>query len=442
MGDHHARSLGAEARAAWPDLQDLSDQILGGGLAGRALSLRSHEITVDRSGGPERAWFDVDCSPIRDDRGETIAVWVVSVETTQRVLAERKVAGDLARQREMFEQAPGFICLLSGPELMVEFTNAAHRRLFGVHDAEGRPYMEAYAEIAALGAPEVLFQVYETGERYIGRADPVLVPQPGGGVEEHLLDLMLVPVKDDEGKVQALFLEGFDVTEQVHAQRAAEESNRRLTAALAIARLGAFSFEWDPGPQAERVTLDARAREIFGFGPEEKITRADLIARIDPDDFQHVDAESLAANAAERTRREYEFRIHLPDGSVRHIASVSDFSLGRDGRRRRFLGVFDDVTERRAAERRQRLLLNELNHRVKNTLATVQSIAARTLRSATDLTSARHEFESRLVALAAAHDLLTAQAWRGALLADVATTAMTPFEATHRPQISRSGPRV
>src|SRR5206468_9147932 len=130
-----------------------------------------------------------------------------------------------------------------------------------------------------------------------------------------------------------------------------------------------------------------------------------------------------AAAAAGEMRREYEFCIHLPDGSVRHIAGVSDRRPSEDGLSQRIIGALD-VTERRAADRRQRMLINELNHRVKNTLATVQSIAAQTLRAAPNMASAREDFESRLLALAAAHDLLTAKGWHGAALADVAATAM------------------
>jgi two-component sensor histidine kinase len=141
-------------------------------------------------------------------------------------------------------------------------------------------------------------------------------------------------------------------------------------------------------------------------------------------------------------RREFEYRIHLPDGATRNIATVSDALAGPDGGIERIIGVFDDVTERRRAEKRQRLLINELNHRVKNTLATVQSIAAQTLRSAPSLERARDAFEARLVALAAAHDLLTAESWHGARLTDVVASAMAPFETAKRPQISRSGPPV
>ena len=65
-----------------------------------------------------------------------------------------------------------------------------------------------------------------------------------------------------------------------------------------------------------------------------------------------------------------------------------------------------DITEEKAAAERQRLLINELNHRVKNTLATVQSLAAQTFRGHTDQ-SARQTFDARMTALSSAHNVLT-----------------------------------
>ncbi|MDO8801063.1 sensor histidine kinase [Phenylobacterium sp.] len=100
--------------------------------------------------------------------------------------------------------------------------------------------------------------------------------------------------------------------------------------------------------------------------------------------------------------------------------------LGPDGET---AGVFvegSDVTDRVRAEEQQKLLLDELNHRVKNTLATVQSIAAQTLRTSPDPTEFRHAFESRLMALSSTHDLLTASSWRGADLRDILQAEFRP----------------
>jgi two-component sensor histidine kinase len=85
----------------------------------------------------------------------------------------------------------------------------------------------------------------------------------------------------------------------------------------------------------------------------------------------------------------------------------------------RLVGVSQDVTERKTAEQRRDLLLNELNHRVKNTLATVQSIAAQTARGAGSVAEFRKAFEARLLAISKTHNLLTESEWQGAELQQI-----------------------
>ncbi len=109
----------------------------------------------------------------------------------------------------------------------------------------------------------------------------------------------------------------------------------------------------------------------------------------------------------------------------------------------RITGIFaegSDVTERVRSEEHQRLLLNELNHRVKNTLATVQSIASQTLRNAESTAAAREAIESRLFALSRAHDVLTRENWDGAWIGEVVGEAMSPFQSTGRSRIRCRGP--
>jgi two-component sensor histidine kinase/integral membrane sensor domain MASE1 len=101
-----------------------------------------------------------------------------------------------------------------------------------------------------------------------------------------------------------------------------------------------------------------------------------------------------------------------------------------------------EITERRRAEEHQRLLINELNHRVKNTLATVQSIAAQTSRSVRDPMEGYDAFIARLMALSRAHDVLTRQSWEGADLAAVVQGAVTPFGGPNAERFRISGPSV
>ena len=86
-----------------------------------------------------------------------------------------------------------------------------------------------------------------------------------------------------------------------------------------------------------------------------------------------------------------------------------------------------DLTERKQAEELQKTLFNELNHRVKNTLATIQAITAQILRTANDLPSARAAVDQRIRAMAQAHDLLTLRAWAGADFKDVVKRTLDTF---------------
>src|SRR5262249_53942564 len=110
-----------------------------------------------------------------------------------------------------------------------------------------------------------------------------------------------------------------------------------------------------------------------------------------------------------------------------------------DGRFAYAVHVVRDVSERRAGEARQKLLLDELNHRVKNTLATVQSLAAQTLRGAGAQAAYRETFEARLIALSKAHDLLTRRGWESAALIDVLASELAPYREDEPARIAITG---
>lgn len=99
-----------------------------------------------------------------------------------------------------------------------------------------------------------------------------------------------------------------------------------------------------------------------------------------------------------------------------------------------------DISHRNADDERRRLLINELNHRVKNTLATVQSIAAFTSR---DLAGeALQSFEARLIALSNAHGLLTRESWEGAFLHELVARTLAPLSAPCEGRLEISGPEL
>jgi two-component sensor histidine kinase len=112
------------------------------------------------------------------------------------------------------------------------------------------------------------------------------------------------------------------------------------------------------------------------------------------------------------------------------------------GQRRTVLAAVLDITERKRLEEHRTLLINELNHRVKNTLATVQSIASQTLRNAISPEQARDDLEGRLIALSRAHDVLTRESWEGANLDEIIEGAVEPYRHRGENRFRIKGPEV
>ncbi|WP_346032550.1 sensor histidine kinase [Erythrobacter westpacificensis] len=239
---------------------------------------------------------------LRDEMG--VVRRADAVEARNRDLQEES-----RRMTELFEQAPGFVAVLEGPEHRFRMTNEAYRELVGRSDILGLPVREALPEIVDQGFVDILNTVRATGEPYVGRREQVLLEsEKGEGASKRFLNFIFQPIFDGDQGVSGIMVQGYDITEEI------------------------------------------------------------------------------------------EF------------------------------------------EERQRLLINELNHRVKNTLAIVQGLAGQSFGTVEGSEEAKAIFNGRLQALAAAHNLLTQTSWGSASLHDIVTGSA---EATAGDLIQRfdiSGP--
>jgi PAS domain S-box-containing protein len=142
-----------------------------------------------------------------------------------------------------------------------------------------------------------------------------------------------------------------------------------------------------------------------------------------PDDRART-FEAWGRSVATGEPYDIEHRVKMRDGSYRWARSRAFPRRDSEGAICLWYGTTEDVHERKVAEEHQRLLINELNHRVKNTLASVQGIAFQTLRGDLSLAEARARFEARLMALSGAHNLLTEENWGGASLERVVSDSI------------------
>jgi PAS domain S-box-containing protein len=195
------------------------------------------------------------------------------------------------------------------------------------------------------------------------------------------------------------------------------------------------------------VELDAEGRflrvneAICGIvgGSREEILGWKLFGRTHPDD-RDVDEELYRRQVAgDIGFYSIEKRFVRKDGRVIWMGVRSSTVRDAAGHFLYGVRVVQDITERKEAEERQKLLVDELNHRVKNTLATVQSLAAQTARGAESPDGFRRAFEGRLIALSQAHDQLTRRHWKSADLGDIVSAATTPHLAGSVNRISIEG---
>jgi PAS domain S-box-containing protein len=234
-----------------------------------------------------------------------------------------------------------------------------------------------------------------------------------------------VPVLDAHGEVEEWFGASSDVTQAHRARQALEESAERLELATEAAEVGFWDLDMTTG----KLIWPPRVKRMFGISPDRSISMKDFFAGLHPEDHARVAAAFDAAiDPDRRALFETEYRtVGKEDGRLRWVAAKGRALFNQRNECTRVIGTAIDITVRKASEQHLRLMVNELNHRVKNSLATVQGIAMQTLRRGEVPEAVREALASRLIALAEAHDVLTDEKWSGAELADLAAQSAAPY---------------
>lgn len=249
------------------------------------LALIRYDI-VNPDGTMEERLWSATHTPLLDDDGNVAFVLQHTVDVTelqnlrrlreemgvvQRANAVQARNADLLaeseRLRRMFEQAPGFIAVLSGPLHQFQLANAAYRRLVGERDILGKPVAQALPEVVGQGFVAVLDHVRQSGEPYFGRGDPVLLGSEGTVLEKRFLDFIYQPIHGDDGSITGVFVQGHDVTDEFLLMQRQEllinELNHRVKNTLAIVQgLAAQSFRGVDTTGAARATFDARLKTL------------------------------------------------------------------------------------------------------------------------------------------------------------------------------------
>lgn len=229
-----------------------------------------------------------------------------------------------------------------------------------------------------------------------------------------------VPVLGEDGRVREWVGVCIDIDERKRAEAALRESEERYRALIETSPDAVYVHQ-----DGTIVLANRQAAAMLGAeSPDELVGRpAEDLVDEDSRELSRARVARLATPGAQNELAELTFRRR--DGE-RLPAEVASAAVLVDGRLA-VLVVFRDITARKRAEQHQQLLLQELSHRVKNTLAVVQSIAARSFANGRSVDEARDVLNRRLQALAHAHTLLTASKWEGASLRALVEAELRPY---------------
>lgn len=285
--------------------------------------------------------------------------------------------------------------------------------------------------------PAVLPEVLKRWKSSIATGQPFSMVFPLRGADGVFRPFLtkVMPLTDDKGYVVQWFGTNTDISEQQEMQEALRASQQRFSEFMQCLP----GLAWIKDLEGRYVYANEAAQNVFGkagslYGQtDDQIFEPETAAQ-----FRKNDVLALGQPAGIQVIEQ----LRHADGSV-HYSLVNKFPMtGVDGRPNMIGGVAIDVTDWKLAEKRQRLMMDELNHRVKNTLAIVQAIALQTWRATQDATAFQSAFSARVMALARAHSLLTKTQWQGASLRDLVVGALAPFTDNAGSRISFEGPDI
>jgi PAS domain S-box-containing protein len=366
-------------------------------------------------------------SPLRDPDGGIIGLAGVSHDVTELRRAEAALVESEARFRTLADNIP-VLCWMADPDGHIFWYNSRWYAYTGT----GLVEMEGWGW-QAVHDPAVLPEVMRRWQASLADGTPFEMVFPLRGADGAFRNFLtkVAPIVDGAGRVVRWFGTNTDVTEV--------EALRRTEALHELILESATEFAIVATDLDGRVTSwNAGAETLFGRSAADMLGQA-----VDRPGLPALFAGSVpapvSAGAAARGRSDHEGEIVRPDGRAIWVSGSTMPLRGADGGQIGYLAILRDRSAERRQEEHRRLLVDELNHRVKNTLAIVQGMAQQSFRAVPEAMPARRGFEQRLAALASAHALLTRESWEAADIRDIVADMLKTHDPDGR-RIVAAGP--
>ncbi|PQJ10069.1 hypothetical protein CJD36_015330 [Flavipsychrobacter stenotrophus] len=212
-------------------------------------------------------------------------------EITERMVAaskleqnEKRIEAERKKFADLFEQAPSYICTLSGPDLVYEMANPLYLQITGKRDIIGKKAKEVFPELEAQGFVDLIFNVYHTGVPFAASEVPITIKNDETGLmTEHYMNFVYQPYKGDDGNVAGVFFFANLVTDLVKAREEMSVKERRFRALVENGSDAVVILDGNGAP----IYLSPSVEKLLGYIEEEAKT-LDLFAITHPDDIEEV----------------------------------------------------------------------------------------------------------------------------------------------------------
>jgi PAS domain S-box-containing protein len=426
-----AQLIGRSHYEIFPDIPQRWRDVHARVLAGEELSQEEDQFA--RQDG-RIDWVRWSMVPWRRANGNIGGALLFSELRTEQVEARRALIDSEERFRATFENAAVGVALVGSDGSILRANNSFARMLgFSVEELKGKTFQE-------LTHPDDLAtNLSVLNKTLVGETDSYSIEKryvrKDGGIV--WASLTVGCVRKTDGGVDYFISVIEDIADRKRAEARLAERNAQLGLAGKAARVGSFVIDYATG----RMQISPGFAAIHGLAEgTEELTREEWRAHVFPDDLARFEALRGQIFAERRRELNIEYRIVGADGEVRGIESRGLVSYDSDGHPTRLIGVHIDITERKRAEDQQRRLVAELDHRVKNVLATVQAVAAHTMQASSSMEQFAVALDGRIRSMGSTHELLSNRRWLGIPLAELVERELAPFTTGSNTEIG--GPEV
>jgi PAS domain S-box-containing protein len=368
---------------------------------------------------------------IRDAQGRASRMIGAMLDLSERTRAEAALRQSEERLRAITDSVDQMIWSTL-PDGFHDYFNQRWYDFTGV--PEGSTDGEGWSEIFH---PEDRDRAWETWERSLKTGAPYHIEyrlRHRSGAYRWVLG-RAQPVRDEGGEI----VRWYGTCTDIQDIKEAETELRRTSALLHLIGDSTPDMIYAKDRDSRVLYANRAAYEIIGKPAEQVIGHCDLDWADDSAQARSIIENDRAVMASGETR-DVDEAFTSPSGETRHYRSVKSPLRDAEGRTIGLVGVTSDVTTRRQAEDRERLLAREVDHRAKNLLAVVQSIVQ--LTRAEDIAAFTRSISGRIQSLARAHSLLAASRWEGADLKQLVSEELAPFAARGGGRVSISGPSI